>query len=115
MKLLKSATIALGILAATASSAYAREYYSVGINVGNYGYPAAYSSNYSVGYSNYYPHPNVVYYGSPVVHYRPVVRYVPVQAYGGHHYFGGGHRGFRGNNDGWHGRYHGRGHGHGHR
>lgn len=123
MKLLKSATIALGVLLATASSAYARDFYNVGIIVGNYGHPAAYSSNYSVGHSNhYYAYPNVVYYGAPVVryepvvHYQPVVRHVPMHGYGGQHFYGGGHHGyrgnhgFRGNNQRWQGRHHGRGH-----
>ena len=110
MNLLKSTTIALAIVAATSSSAYARDYYSVGINVGNYGYPAAYSSNYSAGYSNYYAPPNVVYYGAPVVHYQPVVRYVPVNVYGGHQYYQSGHHGYRGyHNNGYRG-HHERGH-----
>ena len=66
MKIFRTAIAALVMVAATATTAYARDAYSVGISVGSYGYPApiGYSSNYSLGYSNY---PNVVYYGAPVL------------------------------------------------
>ncbi len=83
MKLLPTAIVALTILAASASSAFARDHYSVGINVDNYGYgygsrQVGYSSDYSLGYSNrprVVYQPTVIYYESPSRYYQPAVVY----------------------------------------
>ncbi len=111
MKILHATMLALAIGAASISSAQARDSFSLGINIGGYGYapPVA-----------YYPQP--VYYSQPVyyaepVYYRPAPRayYAPAvvsfgyQNYGGHHYRG--HHGWnRGHDDGRHGWKRGRGH-----
>jgi len=102
MKLLRSAVIALAIGAASISTASARDSFSLGVNIGGYGYapPVA-----------YYPAPPVVYYSQPV-YYRvaPPVYYQPVVSY---QYYNGGHRG---HHRGWgrEGReHHGWGHGRG--
>ncbi len=101
MKLINSAILALAIGAATVSSAQARDSFSLGINVGGYGYappPVVYYPE-----PVYYSEPR--YYSAPVTYYRPVPRYYgyapPVvsfgyQNYGGHHYRGHdrGHRGW---------------------
>lgn len=112
MKLLTTTAVGLLVLAASATSVSARDYYSVGINVDNYGARSyGYNSAYSIGYSNrprVIYEPTVVYYGAPTRYYEPVVVYQNNrgcadnrrssygQGYGG--YNGGGH--------------HGRGHGH---
>jgi hypothetical protein len=117
MKLIHSVVLAVAISAAAVSTVQARDSFSLGINIGGYGYapPVA-----------YYPAP--VYYSEPVVYYSPPVRYyrpAPVyygyaptvvsfgySNYGGHHYRGH-HRGHHGwdrdgrGNDGWN---RGRGH-----
>lgn len=101
MKLLRSAVIALAIGAASISTASARDSFSLGVNIGGYGYapPVA-----------YYPAPPVVYYSQPV-YYRvaPPVYYQPVVSY---QYYNGGHRG---HDRGWgrEGREHHHGWGHG--
>ena len=73
MKLLRSAVIALAIGAASISTASARDSFSLGVNIGGYGYapPVA-----------YYPAPPVVYYSQPIyyrapqpVYYQPAVSY----------------------------------------
>lgn len=115
MIIFRTAIAALVMVAATATTAYARDSYSVGISVGSYGYPApiGYSSNYSLGYSNY---PNVVYYGAPVVYHQPIVRYVPVTSYSNGHYYsnrnhrGHGHHGHRGHERSYQNRGHDGGH-----
>lgn len=103
MKLLKSAVIGLAVLAASASTAFARDYYSVGVNVGNYSYGAP--LGYSFGYSNYPPvyQPRVVYY-EPVRYYQPVIVRSVGYGYHDHGYYHGyrGHHGdygYRGHND----------------
>ena len=121
MKLIHSAILVLAIGAATVSTAQARDSFSLGINVGGYGYapPVAYYPQ-----PVYYSEP--VYYSQPVTYYRPAPRYygyAPTvvsfgyQNYGGHHYRGHhrghhgwdrGHRG--GHRDGHRGRGHDRGH-----
>ena len=64
MKIIHSAMLALAIGAASISSVQARDSFSLGINIGGYGYapPVA-----------YYPAP--VYYREPVVYYREPVTY----------------------------------------
>jgi hypothetical protein len=67
MKIIHSAVLALAISAAAVSSAQARDSFSLGINVGGYGYP-----------------PPVVYYNEPVVYYSAAPRYYsyePVVSY----------------------------------
>jgi hypothetical protein len=97
MKLIHSAILALTIGVASITSVQARDSFSLGINIGGYGYapPVA-----------YYPQP--VYYSEPVVYYRPApvyYGYAPTvvsfgyQNYGGHHYRGH-HRGHHGHH-GW--------------
>jgi hypothetical protein len=98
MKLLQTAAIALAIFAASASSAFARDHYSVGINVDNYGSrTVGYSSDYALGYSNrprVVYEPTVVYYGSPSRYYEPTVvyredrscRHDDNRGYRGHHH-----------------------------
>jgi hypothetical protein len=100
MKLLRSAIITLALVAVSSSTAFARDSFSLGVNIGSYGYapPVA-----------YYPAPPVVYYTQPV-YYRaaPPVYYQPVVSY---QYYNGGYRDY---DRGWHhgGRgHHGWGHG----
>jgi hypothetical protein len=73
MKLLRSTVIALAIGVASISTASARDSFSLGVNIGGYGYapPVA-----------YYPAPPVVYYSQPIyyrapqpVYYQPAVSY----------------------------------------
>jgi hypothetical protein len=97
MKLLRSAVIALTIGAASISTAFARDSFSVGVNIGSYGY---------VPPVVYYPAPPVVYYSQPVyyrtaspVYYQPVVSY---QYYnGGHHDYDGAWGHERREHHGW--------------
>lgn len=117
MKLLKSAAMALGILVVTASTAYARDYYSVGINVGNY--PMAYSSAYDVGYTHHsrvIHQPTVVYYSAPIRCYEPMVIRSGFYGDNRHHGYHNNYRGHdnRGRGQGRHGRGENRGWGHGH-
>jgi hypothetical protein len=104
MKVLRTAVIALSIGAASISSASARDSFSLGVNIGGYGYapPVA-----------YYPAPPVVYYSQPT-YYRTAqpVYYQPVVSY---QYYNDGRRDY---DRGW-GRerheHHGWGHGYGNR
>ena len=123
MKLIHSVILALAIGAATVSTAQARDSFSLGVNIGGYGYAPPVV---------YYPAPvyynEPIYYSEPVTYYRPAPRYygyAPTivsfgyQNYGGHQYHGDyrshhrGHHGWdRGNHgnrghDGWN---RGRGH-----
>jgi hypothetical protein len=70
MKLIHTAVLALAIGAASISSVQARDSFSLGINVGGYGYapPVAYYPA-----PVYYSEP--VYYSAPVTYYRPAPRY----------------------------------------
>lgn len=105
MKLLQTAAVALVILAASATSAFARDHYSVGISVDNYGYgygsrQVGYASEYSLGYTNrprVVYQPTVVYYGYPSRYVEPTVVYRDDRScrhdnrgYRGHHH----HRGY---------------------
>lgn len=82
MKIIHSAILALAIGAASISSVQARDSFSLGINVGGYGYapPVAYYPA-PVYYSEpvvYYREPvyrESVYYGQPVTYYRSAPRY----------------------------------------
>jgi hypothetical protein len=95
MKTFHSVVLALAIGAASITSAQARDSFSLGINIGGYGYapPAV-----------YYAPPPVYYSPAPVVYYQPAPRYygyghsyAPAVSYqyynGGRHGFNGGHRG----------------------
>jgi hypothetical protein len=107
MKILHTTILALAIGVAAISSAQARDSFSFGLSIGNYGYapPVA-----------YYPQP--VYYSQPVyyaepVYYRPAPRayYAPAVVTFGYQNYGG----YRGHHDGWgrerHGwKHEGRGH-----
>lgn len=81
MKLLRTAVIAMTIGIASISTASARDSFSLGVNIGGYGYapPVA-----------YYPAPPVVYYNQPI-YYRaaPPVYYQPVVSY---QYYNAGYR-----------------------
>ena len=117
MKLIHAAMLALAISATAVSTAQARDSYTIGVNVGGFGYapPVAY-------------HPAPVYYAEPIVYHRPVRYYQPAPRYYGYapnvvsfgyQSFGGGHfrdfdrRHFRGG-DRHHGRWQGRDHDRGH-
>ena len=116
MKILHTTILALAIGAAAISSAQARDSFSLGINVGGYGYapPVVYYPQ-----PVYYSEP-VVYYSEPVRYYLPAPRYygyAPTvvsfgyQNYGGHHY-----RGHHDEHHEWNrGDRHGGGHDGGHR
>jgi hypothetical protein len=123
MKILHSLFAVLAISAVAISTANARDSFSIGVNIGGYGYapPVAYYPQ-PVYYSEpvYYAEP--VYYSRPVTYYHPAPRYygyAPTvvsfgyQSYGGHHYRGH-HRGHHGwDRDGdRHGGRHGHGRGH---
>jgi hypothetical protein len=127
MKLIHSAVLALAIGGATVSTAQARDSFSLGINVSDYGYapPVAYYPA-----PVYYSEP--VYYSQPVTYYRPAPRYYSYaptvvsfgyQNYGGYSHHGGHHGWDRGRghddrgNGGWErgGDRHGSGHHDGHR
>lgn len=113
MKLIHSVILALAIGAATVSTAQARDSFSLGVNIGGYGYAPPVV---------YYPAPvyynEPIYYSEPVTYYRPAPRYygyAPTivsfgyQNYGGHHYRGH-HRGQHGWDRGNHGNRGHRGH-----
>jgi len=97
MKILSSAVVALTIVVASASSAYARDYYSASVNAGHF-YPpqAGYSSNYSLGYTN---HPRVVHAPTVVYYVAPAVVAFGNNNYGSHHRYGSGNN--RGHHGSW--------------
>ena len=118
MTILPSALVVLAISAASVTSAQARDSFSLGINIGGYGYAPPVT---------YYPAPvyygEPVYYNQPIEYYRPAPRYYSYaprvvsfgyQSYGdnqyrGHH--GGNYGGNYGGHHGWgHGDHHGGGH-----
>ncbi len=104
MKIIHSVGLALLIGVASVSSAQAHDSFSLGINIGGYGYapPVA-----------YYPAP--VYYREPVVYYREPVYYREAPRYYGyaptvvsfgyqnygHGHNGGWNRGHHGGHGGW--------------
>jgi hypothetical protein len=108
MKIFHSAILALAIGAACVTSAQARDSFSLGINIGGYGYPPP------------------VYYAQPITYYNPpVVYYSAAPAYYSRGYYNSApvvsyqysDDGFRGCRRGWghEGRgHHGWGHGRGH-
>jgi hypothetical protein len=115
MKLLRSAVIALAIGVVSISTASARDSFSLGINIGGYGYAPPVT---------YYPAPPVVYYSQPIyyaplpMYYPPVVsyQYIGYRDYDrgwrhegrDHHGWGHGDRGDwnrRGHDEGRHGGY----------
>lgn len=103
MKTFHSVVLALAIGAVSITSAQARDSFSLGINIGGYGYAPP---------PVYYAAPPVVYYERPVVYYQPVPHYygygpsyAPVVSY---QYYNNGYDGHRGRGDWGH-----RGWGHG--
>jgi hypothetical protein len=91
MKILKLLLVGLAFTAAAAGTAQARDSFSVGINVGGYGYapPPVY----------YYPAPARSYYAAPTVYYSEPVRYAPIVSYS---YYNDGYRDNRwGNHHGY--------------
>ena len=117
MKIIHSAMLALAIGAASISSVQARDSFSLGINVGGYGYapPVVYYPAPVYRESVYYGEP-VVYYREPVTYYRSAPRYYgyapTVVSFGyqnyGYDHYGGWNRGHHRGNGGWNHR--GRGH-----
>ena len=109
MKLLRCLLMVLA-LAASISSAQARDSFNIGINIGGYspyGYPAV----------SYHPAPQVIYYDAPRVyypaphahHHAPIIMHRDVY-YGGRDYYSAPrHNGFRSYHGGH--RHHGH-HGH---
>jgi hypothetical protein len=89
MKIFHSAVLALAIGAASISSAYARDSFSLGINVGGYGYAPPPVMYYPAPV--YYSEP--VYYRSSPTYYRyaPTVVSFGYQNYGGYRHHGWGH------------------------
>ncbi len=88
MKIVRSLIIVLVMGAACISTANARDSFSLGINIGGYGYappPVV-----------YYPAPAVVYYDEPAVYYRLAPRYYSytpaVISFGYQNYGGYGYR-----------------------
>jgi hypothetical protein len=73
MKIMHSALLAFSIGAASISNVQAQDSFSLGINVGGYGYAPPVV---------YYPAP--VYYSEPVVYYREPVYYQPAPRYYGY-------------------------------
>jgi hypothetical protein len=106
VKTFHSAVLALALGVVSITNAQARDSFSLGINIGGYGYapPAV-----------YYAPPPVYYSPAPVVYYQPAPRYygyghsyAPAVSY---RYFNGGHHGgHRGNGWGRRGRDHDDGH-----
>ena len=74
MKILHTTILALAIGAASISSAQARDSFSLGVNIGGYGYAPPVV---------YYPAP--VYYSEPVTYYRPAPRYYSHDGHGDAH------------------------------
>lgn len=89
MKFLHSLLAVLAISATTISAANARDSFSIGVNIGGYGYapPVVYHAPPPVYYA-----PQPVYYYQPVrsyYHYAPPV--VSYTYYGGGHHYNGHH------------------------
>jgi hypothetical protein len=122
MKIIHSVVLAVAISAAAVSSVQARDSFSLGINIGGYGYapPVVYYPAPVYSQSVYYGEPVVyyrepVYYRQPVTYYQPVPRYygyAPTVVSFGYQNYGGKHHGHHsGWNRGHHGgKHHGRGH-----
>ncbi len=113
MNTLQKTLAVLALSVAGLSTANARDSFSLGINIGGYGFAPP-------PVVHYYPAPATVYYGAPTVYYgAPIVRHVPTVNYQyydrghrGHHSHGWGHHG--GHSQHW-GRGHDRGRHGGHR
>ena len=96
MKTVYSAFLALTIGVATISAANARDSFSLGINIGGYGYAPPVT---------YYAPPPVVYYGAPV-YSAPAYYYAPARSYYhppviSYRYYDNGNRGYYGHREGW--------------
>ena len=81
MKIIHSAILALAIGAASVTSAQAHDSFSLGLNIGGYGYA-----------------PPVVYYNEPIVYYSALPRYYSYEPVVSYRYDDGG---FRGRGRGW--------------
>lgn len=88
MKIMKTILATMAIVAATATTAQARDSFSIGVNIGGHGH-----ARHSIGthrhapaFRGYYRAPSVVYYAAPpVVYYAPTRRYnhfSPYASYG---------------------------------
>lgn len=95
MNILKTAVLTIALTAAAATTAHARDSFSIGINIGGHGY-----APHSIVTHRHVPHyygPPTVYYSAPrVVYYDAPVRYRHYQpyAYGGS-YYGNGHHNYK--------------------
>jgi len=96
MKTIRLALVTIG-LALAASSAFARDSFSFGINIGGPGY-------YAPPPVRYYPAPPPVYYAPPPVYYSPAPRAYYAPAPRAYYYYDNGPRhnhGHGGHRDGW--------------
>lgn len=112
MNILKIAVLTIGLTAAMATTAHARDSFNIGINIGGYGY-APHSVITHRHVPRYYGPPTVFYSAPHVVYYDAPVRYRHFQPYayeGG--YFGNWHHNYKrhGNHHHKHNRNHHRRH-----
>lgn len=91
MKFIKTIVATIAIVAATATTAQARDSFSIGVNIGGYGHEHGYSTH-SIGthrhapaFYGYYGAPTVYYSPQPIVYYVPPIRYNQFQP---HAYYG---------------------------
>jgi len=77
MKVINTIVATIAIVAATATTAQARDSFSIGINIGGHGH-----TRHSIG-THHHASAFRGYYGAPVVYYssRPVVYYAPSNRY----------------------------------
>ena len=119
MKMIKIVLSIVALVAATTTTAHARDSISIGVNIGG-GYGHGYSTH-SIGTHRhapalygYYGAPIVHYSAQPVVYYAPAIRYnhyEPRASYGRDYYRQGDHRGRGDRHHNRHGdsrRHHGR-------
>ena len=111
MKILRSLIAVLAIGAATMSTANARDSFSLGINIGGFGYappPVAYYPPPVVyAPTAYYYEPVRSYYAAPIVSYRYYSGGHYDRGYDRHHARQGWGNGHRGHNDGHRGGHRG--------
>ena len=96
MNTLQKTLAVLALSVASLSTASARDSFSLGINIGGYGYAPPVVQYHP---AHYYPAPTTVYYGAPTVYYgAPAVRYVPTVSY---QYYDHGRRGHHDHGNRW--------------